>query len=137
MSIESTYRVMRRYWDSRLTDISLMAEDVRFTMMADGSQTKGPEAVLHLLNHFYRVAFDAKAEIFNEVIGDGRAVAEGYFTGTHIGDFAGIPATGKEVRIPLCVSYELENDEIKRARIYFEMPILMAQLGVGAAGTGS
>ena len=136
MSIESTVRVMRRYWDSGLTDISMMANDVIFTMMADGSETKGPEAVLHSLNRFYRIAFDANPEIFNEVIGDGRAVAEGYYTGTHIGDFAGIPATGKEVRVPLCVSYELENDQITRARIYLEMPILMAQLGMGAAGAG-
>ncbi len=123
---------MRRYWDSGLTDISIMADDVRFTMMADGSETQGREAVLHMLNHFYRVAFDARAEIFNEVIGDGRAVAEGTFNGTHIGDFAGIPVTGKEVRVPLCVSYELENDQITRVRIYLEMPILIAQLGTSS-----
>jgi hypothetical protein len=28
------------------------------------------------------------------------------------------------------VSYDLENDKIQRARIYFEMPVLMQQLGV-------
>ena len=37
MSIESTSQVMRQYWDSGHTDISMMADDVVFTMMADGS----------------------------------------------------------------------------------------------------
>jgi predicted ester cyclase len=51
--------------------------------------------------------------------------------GKHIGEFAGIPATGgKEFRVPLCVVYDVEDDQIKRARIYFEIPALLAQLGV-------
>ena len=33
-------------------------------------------------------------------------------------------------RVPICVVYDLENDRIKRGRVYFEMPILMQQLGV-------
>jgi predicted ester cyclase len=50
--------------------------------------------------------------------------------GTHIGEFAGIAATGKEFRVPLCVVYDVEDDKIKQARIYFEIPALLAQLGV-------
>ena len=29
-----------------------------------------------------------------------------------------------------CVVYDLENDLIKRGRVYFEMPALLQQLGV-------
>jgi predicted ester cyclase len=68
------------------------------------------------------VAFDADTETTGMIIGDGKAMVEGYVTGKHIGEFAGIPATGKDIRVPICVSYDLENDQIKRARIYFEMP---------------
>ena len=50
--------------------------------------------------------------------------------GKHVGEFAGIPATGKDVRIPLCVNYDLEDGKIKRARVYFEMPVLLQQLGI-------
>jgi steroid delta-isomerase-like uncharacterized protein len=137
MSVESTRRVMRRHWNSRFADMSLFAGDVVYTVMADGRQIQGQEAVMHMLNHIYRVAFDARAEITNEVIGDGHAVIEGIFTGTHIGEFAGIPVTGKEISVPFCVSYELENEQIKRARIYFEMPVLLAQLETGAAPGGA
>jgi predicted ester cyclase len=55
--------------------------------------------------------------------------------GKHIGEFAGIPATGKDFRVPLCVVYDLDNDLIKRARIYFELPVLFQQLGVTPGAT--
>jgi predicted ester cyclase len=60
-------------------------------------------------------------------------MVEGDFVGKHIGEFAGIPATGKDVRVPICVVYDLENDQIKRGRVYFEMPALMQQLGLSPA----
>jgi predicted ester cyclase len=48
--------------------------------------------------------------------------------GKHIGEFAGVPATHKDVRIPLCVVYDLDNGMITHGRIYFEVPALMAQI---------
>lgn len=64
------------------------------------------------------------------VFADDHAVFEGDFIGKHIGEFAGIPATNKEVRVPLCVVYDIEKNLIKRGRVYFEMPALFQQLGV-------
>jgi len=130
MSIESTRDVVMKYMDSHHSDVSMMADDVVFTIMATGQEHHGPDGVLQMLNYFYRLAFDATAETTNLVFADGQAVAEADFVGQHIGEFAGIPATGKEVRVPLCVVYDLEDDLIKRARVYFEMPALMQQLGV-------
>ena len=129
MSIEGTKDVMMKYFDSAHADVSMMADDVVFTITATGQENHGPEGVMQMLNYFYRVAFDAKAETFNTIIGDQKAVVEAEFVGKHIGEFAGIPATGKDVRVPLCVVYDLENDQIKRARVYFEMPVLFQQLG--------
>lgn len=131
---ESTRETVRKYWDSGHSDVSMMAADVVFTVMATGEESQGPEAVLGLLNYFYHGAFDARGDIRNEIIAAGKAVWEGYFVGRHIGEFAGIPATGKEVRVPLCVVYELEDAQIKQARIYFEMPVLLQQLGVQMGG---
>jgi steroid delta-isomerase-like uncharacterized protein len=130
MSVGITERVMRKYWDSQHTDTSMMAENVVFTMMANGQETRGPEAVLQMLHWFYHVAFDARAETANEIIADGKAMIEAEVVGKHIGEFAGVPATGKQFRVPLCVVYDVEGEQITRARIYFEIPALMAQLGV-------
>jgi steroid delta-isomerase-like uncharacterized protein len=130
MSVQRTSEVMRKYWDSGHTDASMMADDVVFTMMATGDETRGPEAVLQMLHWFYHVAFYARAETTSKIVTDGQAVIEADVVGRHIGEFAGVPATGKEFRVPPCVVYDMEDDQIKGARIYFEVPALMAQLGV-------
>ena len=130
MSIESTRETMLRYFNSGHSDVSMMAEDVVFTVMATGQENRGHEGVLGMLNYFYHVAFDATATTRVMLFGENNAMVEGDFVGKHIGEFAGIPATGKDVRVPLCVVYDLENDQIKYGRIYFEMPALFQQLGV-------
>ena len=132
MSIERTREVMSRYWDSDHTDLSVMADDVVFTHMASGDEHRGLEAVRGMLDYMYRQAFDARAEFRSRICTADQAVVEGEFVGRHIGEFAGIPPTGRSVRVPLCVVYDLESDRIKRARVYIEMPVLLRQL----AGAG-
>ena len=130
MSVESTRDVMNRYFAAEHSDVSILADDVMFTIMATGQEHLGPEAVLQMLRYFYHIAFEATAETRNMIIADGRAVLEADFVGKHIGEFAGIPATNQQVRVPLCVVYDVENDQIKRGRVYFETPALLQQLGV-------
>ena len=130
MSIDSTREIIMKYINSAHEDNSVMADDVVFTVMGTGQENRTPEGVAGMLYYFYHVAFDAIAETKNTVFADGQAAWEGELVGKHIGEFAGIPATGKSVRVPLCVIYDLENDKIKRGRVYFEMPALLQQLGV-------
>ena len=131
MSVESTQQVMQRYFSAEHNDVSMLADDVVFTIMGTGQEHHGPEGVAQMLSYFYHVAFEATAETRNSIIAEGKAVMEVDFVGKHIGNFAGIPATGKDVRVPLCVVYDIENDRIKRGRVYFEMPVLLQQLGKG------
>jgi steroid delta-isomerase-like uncharacterized protein len=121
--------VMTRYLDANHEDVSMMSDDVVFTIMGTGQEHRGREGVMQLLTYFYRTAFDARAEVTNMIVADGQGMIEGDFVGTHIGEFAGIPPTSKEVRVPLCVVYDLANDQITRGRVYFEMPALLQQLG--------
>jgi steroid delta-isomerase-like uncharacterized protein len=130
MSIEITREVITKYLNSKHSDMSMMAEDVVFTNMATGQEHRGPDGVLQMLNYIYHIAFDADAETRNTIFANGKAVLEADFVGKHIGEFAGIPATNKQVRVPLCVVYDLEEDKIKQGRVYFEMPVLFKQLGV-------
>ncbi len=131
MSIESTRAVMTEYFDSNHSDVSMMADDVLFTNMATGEEHRGRKGVLQMLNYIYHISFDAHAEMKNAIFVDGKAMVEGDFVGRHMGEFAGIPATNKYVRVPICVVYDLEDDQIKRGRVYFEMPVLLRQLGSG------
>ena len=133
MSVERTREAMSRYWDSDHRDVSMMSEDVVFTHMATGAEHRGPEGVRQMLDYMYRQAFEATAEFRSRICTEDQAVVEGEFVGKHIGEFAGIPATGRSVRVPLCVVYDLEEGKIKRGRVYLEMPVLMRQLGQVAA----
>lgn len=130
MSIETTKETMQRYFNSAHSDVSTLAEDVVFTVMATGQEHRGHEGVLGMLNYFYHVAFNATANERVMLFGEHNALWEGEFVGKHIGEFAGIPATGKDVRVPLSVVYDLENGKITRGRVYFEMPALFQQLGI-------
>ena len=128
MTENKTREVMDKYINSKHSDISMMSDDVVFKIMATGQEHHGPEEVLQMLNYFYHIAFEADAKLHNILYDEDKAVVEGLFTGKHIGEFAGIPATNKNVSVPICVFYDLENNKIKRGRVYFEIPVLMQQL---------
>ena len=129
MSVESTRKVIEAYFAADHEDTSMMADDIVFTDMASGVESRTPEGVVGMLNWFYHVAFEATAETSNMIFADGHAVWEGTVSGKHIGEFAGIPATNKEFRVPICVSYDVEDDKLKRGRIYFSVASFMAQVG--------
>jgi steroid delta-isomerase-like uncharacterized protein len=131
--VMNTREVISKWIDSEHTDTSVLAEDVVFTTMNTAEEDRFPEGVSQSLNYIYHVAFDARFELTNLIIEGGIGAAEADFVGEHIGEFAGIPPTHKQVRVPLCVVYEVEDDKIKRARIYFEMPAMFEQLGVEAS----
>jgi steroid delta-isomerase-like uncharacterized protein len=134
MSIERTREAMTRYLDSGHKDLSMMADDVVFTNMATGEEHRGVDGVRRMLDYVYHTAFDATAETRSRIFDERQAVLEADFVGTHIGTFAGIPATGRSVRVPLCVVYDVEEGRIKRGRIYLETPVLLRQLGAAPAG---
>ncbi|HVF40619.1 MAG TPA: ester cyclase [Gemmatimonadaceae bacterium] len=128
MSVQSTRAAVQKYLDSNHEDLSVMADDVVFTDMNSGQEHRGPDAVRGMLHYIYHVAFDAHAENANVVVDEGRAVLEAWFIGTHTGEFAGIPATGRSVRVPLCVVYDVKDDRISRGRVYMAVGAMMQQL---------
>lgn len=117
---------MEAYFETH--DPKYVAEDGVFINQATGEETHGREAVGQLLHYIYHVAFDAHAEVSNKMISADKAIVEFLFAGRHIGEFAGIAPTQKDVRVPVCVTYSLENGFIKEARIYMMVNVLIDQL---------
>ena len=129
MSVEETREVFTRYAASGHTDVSMMAPEVVFRVMATGQEFRTPDGVLGMLNWFYHGAFEARAETKNMLVGKGVATVEADFIGRHTGEFAGVPATGKEVNVPLALWYALRDGQIVEGRIYWETPAFLAQVG--------
>src|SRR5689334_17882770 len=105
MSVESTRSTIARYLGTGTRDVTALAEEIVFTVMTTGQQFHGRPAVQQQLDYLYQGVFDAHPELTNLVIAPGQGVVEALVVGTHIGEFAGVPATGKAIRVPFCLVF--------------------------------
>lgn len=110
-------------------DVKYIAEDAVFKHMSTGESWKGKAEVGAMLHYMYQVAFDAHADVTSNIITEDKAQVEGFFVGKHIGEYAGIKPTQKQVRVPLCVTYQVKDGLIKEAHIYLQNDVMMQQLG--------
>lgn len=127
MTTERTREIVEAYAANH--DPGHLAEEAVFIDMVTGQRYEGREAIGEMLHYVYRVAFDAHAEVDRLIVGQGWAALEGVFVGTHTGPFAGIEATGREVRVPLAVTYDVGEAGITEGRIYLQSAVMMQQLG--------
>lgn len=78
-----------------------------------------------------RTAFpDMQWTIEEQIAEGGKVVTRFEWTGTHRGDFLGVPATGRSVKVWGIVIDRLEAGKIKDTRIIMDTLGLMMQLGV-------
>jgi steroid delta-isomerase-like uncharacterized protein len=123
--VGNTRAVLESYWQNH--DPSHVAEDAVFTMMPTGEEIRGRAAIARHLEEFYG-SLSAHAERVNAIFSENAGLLEATVVGTHDHDFAGVPASGRPVRVPLSVAYEMEGGLIKRARIYLMFNVLMDQI---------
>ncbi len=58
-------------------------------------------------------------------------ILEVTITGTHWGEWRGLPATGRRVRIPLCAVYTFdEAGKLAGERIYYDRAAILGQIGL-------
>lgn len=126
MSIDETRKVLESYWEEH--DPRHVAENAVFTMQPTGEEIHGRDNIATHLAGFYHGALEAKAVRTNAIFGDGAGVLEARVQGRHTGMFAGVPATGREVDVPLCVTYKVSDGQIQRAHIYLLVNVLLAQI---------
>ncbi len=105
-------------------DVSNLSQDAVFTSMASGQETRGRDEIGQMLHYFYNIAFQAQAEIRNVLVDGDHAMVEGLVVGRQMLEFAGFAPSDREVRIPICVVYDLANHQITRGRIYLEIDVL-------------
>ncbi|MEO6816146.1 MAG: ester cyclase [Edaphobacter sp.] len=73
---------------------------------------------------------DLDFSIKEQVVEDDKVVSRFEWTGTHQGEFLGVPATGSQVSVWGIVIDRLEAGRIKNTRIIMDIFGLMMQLGV-------
>jgi steroid delta-isomerase-like uncharacterized protein len=102
----------------------------RYEIVATGEIHDGADGVDGLLTE-NRDAFPDFHFAPSRTVPAGDAVlVEGVFTGTHLGTWRGLPATGRTVTVRMAVIFEFEGTNMVCERVYFDLGTVLRQLGV-------
>jgi ketosteroid isomerase-like protein len=133
--MESTAQVMNEYLDAlvKREDFGrFFADQVVWTTTETGDQVRGREAVRDFIVAFHTESFEAHPEVKSLIVGDGQATLEADFVGKHTGEFAGVTATGAEMRVPYCVCYDVGDGVITALRAYLPIARMVAEVQAAA-----
>lgn len=128
---ERTRATMTAYLDALLNGGDFgqyLSENVTLTIMDTAETSRGREAVVGLIDYLHNVAFAATPEFGPPIVDGERGAIEATFIATHVGEFAGIAPTNRQVRLPYAVAYELADGWFTAVRIYLPMDALVRQL---------
>ena len=107
------------------------ADDCVFEDVTLGATAHGKEEFRSLLEGAFEAVPDIEYEVTNRLITERGAAIEWVMSGTHKGDFPGMPATGKRFSSVRGASIlELEGDKIRRESDYWDAATLMKQVGL-------
>jgi len=131
MSAETTERVLREYLAALLSrgDFArFFSDDVLWTTMETGQEIRGREAVRDFIVALHTTIFDARPVFRGSLAGEEIALLEADFVGRHVGEIGGVAPTGKDVKLPYCVVYDIRDERISALRAYFPIAALLQRL---------
>jgi steroid delta-isomerase-like uncharacterized protein len=74
---------------------------------------------------------EIKAETVKRYIGDDNITLELVLSGIHTGEWQGIPSTNKKFEVPACAIFCFDEEgRLESERVYFDMSLVLKQLGV-------
>lgn len=104
-------------------------EDVPNVDNGWATPSRGKEEMRDALVGMYAAMPDMAFEDGPFSTGEDRIVVEWTMTGTHTGDWPGLPATGRSIEVRGVSVMELEDGKIARNRDYYDMYLFLNQLG--------
>ena len=102
----------------------------RYEVVADGELFDGPGRVHDFLAENHQAFPDFQFVPSRVAPTPDAVLVEGRFTGTHLGPWRGLPATGRKVDFAMCLIFEFEGDSMVNERLYFDLTSPLRQLGV-------
>ena len=102
----------------------------RYEIVATGQVHEGRDAVL-AYHRGQRTAFpDQRHEhVRMHVADDDTVVSEFDLLGTNLGEFLGLPPTGRAFRVPVIAVFTFDGDRITNERVYLDLASLLTQIG--------
>src|ERR1051325_894980 len=131
---QANMTAVRRIFEEGINkgDTAVVAEliDDRYVNHDMPAPAPGPEGFNQVIAMF-KGAFPDLDITLDDVIGDGDKVCtRGHFTGTHSGEFMGVPATGKQVETGYIDVWRFEGGRAVENWVKIDMLGVMIQLGV-------
>lgn len=123
-------RAYEELWNKRNTDMvdELVAEDF-LNHAAPPDRRRGRQSLKDVVRMFESAFPDFRYEV-EDVISEGEKVAvRDVFTGTHQGDFMGIPATGSRVKMEAIHIYRFSEGRLAEHWVARDDLGMMRQLG--------
>ena len=124
----------RRHDDWNRLDASALASDHAEEGTVDsplaGGTATGRDAIAKLYGTYFRAFADLRLEQDEMLIDGDRVVLVGRVSGTDTGGFMGMPASGRQVSVPVVFFYELRDGQILRERRVYDFTGVLVQVGL-------
>ena len=128
--------VVKEHMDTEVThefDRTLATFDghPHYEIMATGQVFDGASDVMGYYRST-RTAFpDQRHDNSRFQVSDDAVIVEFDLLGTNLGEFHGLPPTGKSFRVPIIAVFFFDGDRVVNERIYFDSASLVTQIGRG------
>jgi steroid delta-isomerase-like uncharacterized protein len=128
--------VIREHMDTEVTHefdrtLATFNGHPRYEIMATGQVYDGDDEVMTYY-HTTRTAFpDQRHDNSRFHVTDDAVIVEFELLGTNLGEFYGLPPTGKSFRVPIIAVFFFDGDRVVNERIYFDSASLVTQIGRG------
>jgi steroid delta-isomerase-like uncharacterized protein len=91
----------------------------------------GREAVRSFYAEVFQGFPDFTIDVRQTHASDDAVIVEVLMRGTHTGPFRGIPATGRQMAVPVCAVFPFdENEKLAGERLYYDVALMLTQLGL-------
>ncbi len=134
-SRDETERVTRAFFDAmnsmdKQNPLDLCSDDTRFEDTAFGVIAEGKEQYTAIFRKFFGAISNMKAEIESTIASGEFAASVWTFSGTQMGDFPGVPATGRPFRVRGVSIMRVRNGKVTSRTDYWDSATMLRQLGV-------
>jgi steroid delta-isomerase-like uncharacterized protein len=136
--------------DKRLARIAIVEEHVRLENAHDlpgvlgtfgntaqyddeawGEHHEGIDGVRRFYEQLMKALPDLEIAVQRQHVTDDAILLEVIIRGTHLGEWRGLPPTGRRVEFPLCGVYTFNpDDSLAGERIYYDRATVLRQVGV-------
>ena len=102
----------------------------RYELVPTGDVYDGPEEVAAYYEETRRAFPDQRNEVIALHHSDDAVFLEAMLYGTHLGNYRGLPPTGRSFEMRFCAVFDFEEDRLVCERVYFDANTVLRQLGI-------